>query len=109
MASPVLFAAFWEPDPGAAEPVALASLAGGSESCDAHIAAKLPGAGAAGFVRPKKFESDLGAALLGMAGSMVEVTVKVGANGTAHSTQMHLGDQLGGRNRRRRAGGKIVE
>lgn len=58
----------------------------GVESCDAHIAAKLPECGAAKFAQPKEPEGKAGARLLLLvADSMAEVTVGVRADLKAHT------------------------
>jgi len=88
-----LLAAFSKPVPGTVGTAELPSFVGSGVICDAHIAAKLPEPGAAELVRPKKLEADAAATLFVIAGSMVEVTVKVRANVKAHSTWMHLVDQ----------------
>jgi hypothetical protein len=65
--------------------VGFASLVGGDESCEAHIAANVPELCAAAFARLKQPAGKTGSALPAVADSMAEVTVRVIADAKAHN------------------------
>jgi hypothetical protein len=74
-ADAALPAGFCEPLTPAVGTERLLSFAGVVESCEAHMAAKLPEFRAPELARPRKPEAEAGAKLLVIAVSMVEVTV----------------------------------
>jgi hypothetical protein len=81
-----LLAGFCEPLKLGVGTGGVVSFAGGEESWEAHMAAKLPEFRIAGLLRPEKPEAaaGAGAALLVIASSMAEVTVGSKDNAKAH-------------------------